>query len=77
MKVKLLKQLSTGFKTPPQAKEFITLLLDEYNHLSKVARKMTGLLKELVCMSIAYCEYYITLVQIDLLMPVFVCSQVL
>jgi hypothetical protein len=48
MKVKLLKQLSTGFKTPPQAKKFISLMLEEYAHLCKVARKMAGLLKELV-----------------------------
>ncbi|XP_045190790.2 protein FAM193A-like isoform X3 [Mercenaria mercenaria] len=47
MKVKLLKQLSTGFKTPPQAKKFISLMLEEYAHLCKVARKMAGLLKEL------------------------------
>ena len=48
MKVKLLKQLNTGLKTPPQAKKFISLLLDEYAHLCKVARKMSGLLIELV-----------------------------
>ena len=48
MKVKLLKQLSTGLKTPPQAKKFISLLLEEYAHLCKVARKMSGLLVHLV-----------------------------
>ena len=48
MKVKLLKQLNTGLKTPPQAKKFISLLLDEYAHLCKVARKMSGVLIELV-----------------------------
>lgn len=47
MKVKLLKQLSTGFKTPPQAKKFISLLLEEYAHLCKIARRMSGLLMEL------------------------------
>jgi len=49
MKVKLLKQLSTGFKTPPQAKAFISLMMDEYSHLCRVASKMSGLLKDLVC----------------------------
>lgn len=48
MKVKLLKQLSTGIKTPPQAKTFISLLLEEYAHLCKIARKMSGLLSDLV-----------------------------
>ncbi|XP_052772663.1 protein FAM193A-like isoform X3 [Mya arenaria] len=47
MKVKLLKQLSTGFKTPPQARMFIGLMLAEYAHLCRVARRMAGLLKEL------------------------------
>ncbi|KAL3864296.1 hypothetical protein ACJMK2_005990 [Sinanodonta woodiana] len=47
MKVKLLKQLNSGFKTPPQAKHFISLLLDEYGHLCRVARKMAGILGEL------------------------------
>lgn len=47
MKVKLLKQLKSGCKTPPQAKKFISLMLDEYAHLCKVARKVAGLLKEL------------------------------
>ena len=52
MKVKLLKQLSTGLKTPPQAKKFISLLLEEYAHLCKVARKMSGLLIHLVSLFI-------------------------
>ena len=56
MKVKLLKQLSTGFKTPPQAKKFISMLLEEYTHLCTVARKMSGLLKELVCFLLTLLE---------------------
>jgi len=48
MKVKLLKQLAAGFKTPPQARKFIALMLEEYAHMCRVARRLAGLLKELV-----------------------------
>lgn len=47
MKVKLLKQLSSGYKTPPEAKAFISLLLDEYCHLCAVSRKMSEILTKL------------------------------
>ncbi|XP_071167409.1 protein FAM193A-like isoform X2 [Mytilus edulis] len=47
MKVKLLKQLNSGYKTPPEAKAFISLLLDEYCHLCGVSRKMSEILTKL------------------------------
>lgn len=48
MKVKLLKQLNAGYKSPPEAKSFIQLLLDEYRHLCLVSRKMGTILEKLV-----------------------------
>lgn len=64
MKVKLLKQLNSGYKTPPEAKAFIQLLLDEYGHLCVVSRKMAEILNKLVsdmfmCMyfSLCTCNY--------------------
>ncbi|XP_060085578.1 protein FAM193A-like [Ylistrum balloti] len=47
MKVRLLKQLHSGYKTPPEAKTFISMLLDEYGHLCHVSRKMAEVLTEL------------------------------
>ncbi|XP_021378384.1 protein FAM193A-like isoform X2 [Mizuhopecten yessoensis] len=47
MKVRLLKQLHSGYKTPPEAKTFISMLLDEYGHLCQVSRKMAEVLTEL------------------------------
>lgn len=47
MKVKLLKQLNSGYKSPPEAKSFIQLLLDEYEHLCVVSRKMGKILEKL------------------------------
>ncbi|XP_041368374.1 protein FAM193A-like [Gigantopelta aegis] len=37
-KVRLLKQLDCGYKTPPEAKQFISLLLDEYHQLCLASR---------------------------------------
>lgn len=51
MKVKLLKQLNAGYKSPPEAKSFIQLLLDEYRHLCVVSRKMGTILEKLVSTS--------------------------
>lgn len=50
MKVRLLKQLHPGCKTPQEAKAFISLLLDEYGHLCKVSRRLAETLTELVRM---------------------------
>lgn len=47
MKVRLLKQLHSGYKTPPEAKTFISMLLEEYGHLCHVSRKMAEVLTEL------------------------------
>jgi hypothetical protein len=40
--------LNSGYKTPPEAKTFISLLLDEYCHLCAVSRKMSEILTKLV-----------------------------
>ncbi|XP_061177860.1 protein FAM193A-like [Saccostrea echinata] len=47
MKVKLLKQLNSGYKSPPESKSFIQLLLDEYGHLCKVSAEMGKILEKL------------------------------
>lgn len=56
MKVRLLKHLSTGSKAPgvtsqgpPQAHQFISLLLEEYNALCQAARTISSFLLTLVC----------------------------
>lgn len=54
MKVKLLKQLNSGYKSPPEAKSFIQLLLDEYEHLCVVSRKMGKILEKLVSILVGY-----------------------
>ncbi|XP_046371497.2 protein FAM193A-like isoform X3 [Haliotis rufescens] len=46
-KVRLLKQLNCGYKSPPQAKEFISLLLDEYNQLCLASRLTAEYLTDL------------------------------
>ena len=48
MKVRLLKQLTAGHKTPPQAKQFMAMLLDEYSHLCEAAKALATFLAELV-----------------------------
>ncbi|XP_078662935.1 LOW QUALITY PROTEIN: uncharacterized protein LOC144906481 [Branchiostoma floridae x Branchiostoma belcheri] len=47
MKVRLLKQLTSGHKTPPQARQFIAMLLDEYSALCEAARLLTPALDEM------------------------------
>lgn len=56
MKVRLLKHLSAGSKAsiavaqgPPQAYQFISLLLEEYNALCQAARTISSFLLTLVC----------------------------
>ncbi|XP_014661514.1 PREDICTED: protein FAM193A-like isoform X2 [Priapulus caudatus] len=47
MKVRLLKKLTTGLKTPQQAKQFITVLLDEYDSLCTASSRVASVLIEL------------------------------
>jgi hypothetical protein len=47
MKVRLLKQLTSGHKTPPQAKQFVSMLLEEYSNLCLVAKTLASFLTEL------------------------------
>ena len=47
-KVRLLKQMSTGLKTPQQARQFVSMLLDEYALLCMSAKKQASFLHELV-----------------------------
>ena len=49
MKVRLLKQLTAGHKTPPQAKQFVAMLLEEYKNLCTAASTLASYLTELVC----------------------------
>lgn len=63
MKVRLLKHLSAGSKSPgplgtvaaaqcpPQAHQFISLLLEEYNALCQAARTISSFLLTLVSLS--------------------------
>ncbi|XP_064630166.1 protein FAM193A-like isoform X2 [Lineus longissimus] len=46
-KVKLFKQLTSGHKTPPQAKAFVALMLEEYSSLSSAAKILASFLSEL------------------------------
>ena len=48
VKVRLLKQMSTGLKTPQQARQFVSMLLDEYVCLCAAAKKQASYLNELV-----------------------------
>ncbi len=48
MKVRLLKQLTSGHKTPPQAKQFVAMLLEEYSNLCTAAKTLASFLTELV-----------------------------
>ena len=48
MKVRLLKQLTAGHKTPTQAKQFVSMLLDEYANLCAAAKTLAAFLTELV-----------------------------
>ncbi|XP_076436859.1 uncharacterized protein LOC143276252 isoform X2 [Babylonia areolata] len=38
IKMNLRKKINSGYSTPPQAKEIMSMLLEEYNNLSNVAR---------------------------------------
>lgn len=48
VRVRLLKQMSTGLKTPQQACQFVSMLLDEYVCLCAAAKKQASHLTELV-----------------------------
>ena len=48
MRERLLKQLEGGFRTPPLAKQFITMLLEEYAALCSAAQTLLPILEELV-----------------------------
>ena len=48
MKVRLLQQLTSGHKTPPQARQFVSMLLDEYANLCAAAKTLASILMELV-----------------------------
>lgn len=48
MKVRLLKQLTSGHKTPPQAKQFVSMLLEEYAGLCSAAKTLASFLTQLV-----------------------------
>ena len=48
MKVRLLKQLKAGHKTPTQAKQFVAMLLDEYNSLCSAAKTLAACVTQLV-----------------------------
>ena len=47
-KVNLRKKINTGYSTPPQAREIMSMLLEEYNNLSNVARIVSENLSTLV-----------------------------
>ncbi|CAH1782955.1 unnamed protein product [Owenia fusiformis] len=47
MKVRLLKQLTTGHKTPQQAKQFVSMLLEEYFKICTAAKTLASFLQEL------------------------------
>ncbi|XP_041477664.1 protein FAM193A-like isoform X2 [Lytechinus variegatus] len=47
MRERLLKQLDGGFRTPPLAKQFITMLLEEYAALCSAAQTLLAILEEL------------------------------
>ncbi|XP_071483221.1 uncharacterized protein [Diadema antillarum] len=47
MRERLLKQLEGGFRTPPLAKQFITMLLEEYAALCSAAQTLLAILEEL------------------------------
>ncbi|XP_013395019.1 protein FAM193A isoform X2 [Lingula anatina] len=47
MKVRLLKQLNQGQKTPAQAKQFVSMLLEEYSNLCKAAKTISSFMTEL------------------------------
>ena len=51
MKVRLLKQLTAGHKTPSQAKQFVSMLLEEYKNLCAAASTLAKYLSELVSLS--------------------------
>ena len=52
MKVRLLRQLTTGHKTPPQAKQFVSMLLEEYSNLCSASKTLASFLTELVNSSV-------------------------
>ena len=52
VKVRLLKQMSTGLKTPQQARQFVSMLLDEYVCLCTAAKKQASYLNELVSIGV-------------------------
>ena len=55
MKVRLLKQLTSGHKTPPQARQFVSMLLDEYANLCSAAKTLASFLMEFVSVFTVYC----------------------
>ena len=62
-KVNLRKKINAGYSTPPQAREIMSMLLEEYTNLSDVARIVSENLSTLVsclCDQFGSCPLFVS-----------------
>lgn len=53
VKERLLKRLSEGYKSPPLARQFMTMLMEEYTSLISASKTLSTVLDKLVSVSMA------------------------